>query len=242
MKKTKILIPAIAVLGLGIAASTTATVAWFQSSQTVNATTTSVQTGSLSAGVTNPSVGNFTFTLAGLTATESDKTVDLTEAGTGKSYVFIDATHQIEVNPSNPTCEWSGVTWTISYSGPSDTAAKIQAEWSELITRKPTATVAANSNSGNAHVIRFGASGSSAAQCNSNDTYELGTVTLSQISWTSISVTGDAAPYSASQAATAKLSHTGFATALTGLATNEGALAEFSGAHAFTISTVLNDA
>lgn len=241
MKKTKILVPAIAVLALGLAASTTATVAWFQSTQTVNSGVTD-ETGTLSATLTNPNVGNFQFVLDDLTATEADKSVDLTDAQ-GKSWAYIDETHLIEVNPANPTCEWSGLTWKINYSGPSDTASKIQSEWAQLIANYPTATVAASSKANNTHVVRFGAAGSSAAQC-ANGPYALASnVALNTISWSSVTVSGPAgtpAVYSAQVVITNKLTAAAFATALTGLTENEHAVA--AGTHVIEVGTTLNAA
>ena len=233
MKKAKIIVPAIALLALGVAGSTLGTVAWFQADQTVNVTATSVQQGAMSAKVTDASVGTFTFTLSGLTATTADKSVDLTDAE-GKSWVYIDATSLQEVTPSNPTCEWSGLSFAVSYSGPSDTAAKIQAEWNNVCTQYSTVSVAVSSDTGNTHVVRFGAAGAGAAACVNGPYSLLSAKALNSISWSS-APTGSAAPYSSSQSIA--LTASAFATALTGLTSNEGAVA--AGTHGITVAITL---
>ena len=221
--------------------SAVSTFAWFQVSAQTNHDITDVESGTLKAGVTDASVGGFTFVLGGLTATEADKTVDLTDAS-GNSYVYTTSgtTNKMPVTPTNPTCEWSGLTWVINYSGPSDTAAKIQLEWNELISRYPTADVKVVSDAGNTHVVRFSATGAAASACDAGDYLLADDVALNTISWTSVEVSGSTNPYSASVTITTKLTAAAFATALTGTDTNEGTRAD--GTHGITVSTVLNAA
>lgn len=228
----------------GVAAvGVSGTFAWFQVSAQTNYSAVDTETGTLSAGVTNPNVGCFTFVLDDLDASASDKTVDLTDAS-GNSYVYTTTgtTNKMPVVPANPTCEWSGLTWTVSYSGPSDTAAKIQMEWNELIGRFPTANVTVTSDAGNTHTARFGDTNSGAGSCSSASYACATNVALSTISWSvAPTETGSGTNvFEVSQDITSKLTHTGFATALTGTDTNEGTAA--AGTHGITVATSLNAA
>ena len=214
------------------------TVAWYQVAATTGHTLTP-ETGTLSVSTSNPSTGGFTFVLDNLSSADSE--IDLTDAS-GKSYVYVTSgdTNKVEVTPSDPTAEFSGLTWVVNYSGPSDTAAKIQVEWNELVSRYPTASVAATSDAGNTHVVRFGDTGSGASAC-VNGPYAMATnVALNGISWTSVEVTGASAPYAASVTITTSLVKTGFAAALTGTDGNEGTTP--GGTHGITIATTLNAA
>lgn len=240
MKKMKLLIPAVAVLGLGIAASTTATVAWFQANKEVLHTLTP-ETGSISATLTDLSVGRFTFVLDDLTS--SDAEIDLTDQY-GKSYVYIDSDHYQEVTPADPTAEWSGLTWKINYAGPSNTAAKIQVEWDSFVaaTGHSTATVEAVSDEASDHVVRFGNTGATAAQCASGAYTLKSSLALNSLSWSSVSVTNPVSPatdYTAQLNITDELTKAAFATALTGKGSNEGTLAAYTGTNSFTVRTVL---
>ena len=168
-------------------------------------------------------------------------TIDLTDTD-GKSWVFIDATHTQEITPTNPTTEWEGLTWQVNYAGPSDTAAKIAVEWSELITRFPTATVQAKNDSNNSYSVRFGNTGSTAAQCSSSTYTCLSNFALSGVDWSGVTVTGSGVNRAASITLTTSLTKSAFATALTGLDNNEGTFPGTAPTAGIIVETVLNAA
>ena len=211
------------------------TFAWYQVTAQTGHTLTP-ETGTLSVSTTNPSTGGFTFVLDNLSS--ADATIDLTAAD-GKSYVYVTSgdTNKVEVTPSDPTAEFTGLTWVVNYSGPSNTAAKIVVEWNELVSRYSKASVAATSDAGNTHTVRFGDSGAAASAC-VNGPYAMATnVALNTIDWSEVEVSGGSAPYTASVTITAKLTKTGFAAALTGTDGNEGTTPD--GTHGITVATTL---
>ncbi len=165
--------------------------------------------------------------------------VDLTDAS-GNSYVYTTSgtTNKVQVTPSNPTCDYVGLTWTVAYAGPSDTAAKIQIEWNELVTRYSKANVAVESDAGNSHTLRFGAEGATASACTNGPKALATNVALNSITWSvEPSDEDEDETYEVSQSITAKLTYTSFAVAITGADGNEGAVA--AGTHGFTIKTTL---
>jgi hypothetical protein len=120
MKKTKILVPAIAVLALGIAASTTATVAWFTVSTKVNVSQAS--TGQLVSLKSNTQqTSNILWTVAPST---SAPTLDLTD-NTGKSFYWDTATGAaVQYTPSAPSAVVTYNATAALKSGANDTTFK----------------------------------------------------------------------------------------------------------------------
>lgn len=136
MKKTKILVPAIAVLALGLAASTTATVAWYQASNNASISNgTPVAAGTLTVGQTvKESVNNFTIVP---TAISGAQTVALT-ATNGKTYVSVPTGNNTWATVEGSTTAAKAVAYElkakVTYSGDLTVANDVKALWESTCT------------------------------------------------------------------------------------------------------------
>ncbi len=149
MKKTKILVPAIAVLALGIAASTTATVAWYTATATAAVNNASPVTGTLTtAASTQDMAGSFTITPSAI-GDKSD--IALTDAN-GKTYVSVSDGQggytAYEASGTNLYATYA-LSATVTYDGPLQDAAAIQSLWEASCT-SVTLTLSCTGASGTA--------------------------------------------------------------------------------------------
>lgn len=134
MKKSRILVPALAVLALGVAGSAVGTVAWFQASADYNM---SVTPGTKNVTVIEDQLedGDFKFIVA---ADASSYSVSLTDDD-GKCYVMV-GTQKVEVEASVPQV---AIPFAVSVEyTPGDpdqkpsTSQEMQAIWAEFVANK----------------------------------------------------------------------------------------------------------
>lgn len=140
MKKTKIIVPAIAVLALGMAASVSATVAWFQ---VANASIAAgdVVTGSVKASTTSSNLGSFTVTPQ-LDVAISNSNVVLSDKD-GNVYTETNGV-KVNVNGQNAittTYVNAQVKFLISYSGQATSADEVLGLWNAAAADSFVATI-----------------------------------------------------------------------------------------------------
>lgn len=132
MKKSKILVPAVALLALGMAASTTATIAWFQAGA-ITPTAGSTQTGTIVSKTDVDSLGSFTVNITALHV--SPDTVSLTNAA-GDTYLYNGTTNVKVAEQANKFATVT-VDFSIVYSGDAATADGVLALWNQSFAAHP---------------------------------------------------------------------------------------------------------
>lgn len=126
MKKSKILVPAIALLALGVAGSTVGTVAWFTAG-TITPTPGSVGSGTITATTEIESLGSFTVNVTNVAI--ADPTISLTNTA-GETYLW-DGHNNIKAPVQTTTYSNVTVSMSVVYAGDITDAASIKALWEQ---------------------------------------------------------------------------------------------------------------
>lgn len=150
MKKAKIIVPAIALLALGVAGSTLGTVAWYQATASANVLNGTAVTGSLAtASSSKDMAGSFTITPSAIGDKDS---VALTDSE-GKTYVSVSDGEGGYTTYEATTAGSLYVTYalsaTVTYDGDLVDQAAIQALWEASCTTV-TLTLSCTNASGTA--------------------------------------------------------------------------------------------
>lgn len=104
MKKNKILIPALAVLALGVAGATTGTVAWYQTVQSLTPKIGTAEGYEVSVNGPSETAASFDYTIScEITDSHSDKTLILSQYVTSayKSYTLDAGLQKVEYTPGD---------------------------------------------------------------------------------------------------------------------------------------------
>lgn len=132
MKKSKILVPAIALLALGVAGSTVGTVAWFTAG-TVTPTAGTIQSASIASKTDTLDIGSFVVNVTAVH--ESQESVSLTNAS-GDTFLW-DGTSNIKAPAQAVKASTVTVDMSVVYTGSLDDAGAIKNLWLTSLAAHP---------------------------------------------------------------------------------------------------------
>ncbi len=129
MKKSKILVPAIALLALGVAGSSVGTVAWFMSSTATSDVVAA--TGSVTATSGQTSADNFTLEAHVGSITNNNKVFLTNDEGKTKIW---NGTSNIEITPTGGAAYATApISFSVTYKGDAADAAAVLASWKDFV-------------------------------------------------------------------------------------------------------------